>query len=84
MDLCRIKGKDYLIIVDYLTDFFELPDLPASSLVKAVKQPFARHGIPVWVVVHSLLLESSQFSPKPGVLNTLCHLPIQMARWNLR
>ena len=52
MDLFRIKGKDYLIVVDYLTDFFkfpELPDLSGSSVVQAAKQQFAHHGIPVWV-----------------------------------
>ena len=31
MDLLRIKGRDYLIIVDYLTDFFELSELPETS-----------------------------------------------------
>ena len=38
--------------MDYLTDFFELselPDLSASSVGLAVKQQFACHGIPVRV-----------------------------------
>jgi len=28
MDLLKCKGKDYLVIVDYLTDFFEISELP--------------------------------------------------------
>ena len=42
-----------MIIVDYLTDFFELSELlntSASAVVLAVKQQFAcRHGILIWV-----------------------------------
>ena len=78
MDLFRVKGKDYLIVVDYLTDFFELselPDLSASSVVQAAKQQFARHGIPVWV--HSdggsqfAAREFSDFSQAWGFEHTL-------------
>ena len=52
MDLFRVQGRDLLIIVDYLTDYFEISELmdtSASAVVQAVKQQFARHGIPVWV-----------------------------------
>ena len=52
MDLFTVKGKEYLLIVDYLTDFFEvseLPDTTAAMVVHATKQQFARHGIPVLV-----------------------------------
>ena len=52
MDLFHCRGKDFLIIVDYLTDFFEITELlevTASAVVQACKQQFARHGIPVWV-----------------------------------
>ena len=78
MDLYRIKGKDYLIVVDYLTDFFALsewPDLSASCVVQAAKQQFARHGIPVWV--HSdggsqtITIEFSVFSHAWGFEHTL-------------
>ena len=52
MDLFRVQGRDFLIIVDYLTDYFEISELmdtSASAVVQAVMQQFARHGIPVWV-----------------------------------
>ena len=48
----RNKGKDYLIIVDYLTDFFEiclLSQTLTSDVIVATKEQFARHGIPVVV-----------------------------------
>ncbi|KAL5477674.1 hypothetical protein EMCRGX_G024499, partial [Ephydatia muelleri] len=54
MDLFKCKGKEFLIVVDYLTDFFEVSELPntlASTIVEATKREFARHGIPV--VVHT-------------------------------
>ena len=54
MDLFTCKGKDYLIVVDYLTDFLEVSELPntvAATVVHSAKQHFARHGIPM--IVHS-------------------------------
>ena len=54
MDLFKCKGKEFLIVVDYLTDFFEVSEQPntlASTIVEATKREFARHGIPV--VVHT-------------------------------
>ena len=48
MDLFAVKGKEYLIIVDYLTDFFEVAELSntmAATVVRATKQQLARHGI---------------------------------------
>ena len=52
LDLFRSKGKDNLIIVDYLTDFFEISPLSqtlTSDVIGATKEQFARHGIPVVV-----------------------------------
>ena len=54
MDLFQCKGKDYLAVVDYLTDFFEVAELSntlTSAVVNAEKQQFARHGIPI--IVHT-------------------------------
>ena len=54
LDLFCCKGKDYLVVVDYLTDFFEVAELPntlASAVVNATKQQFARHGVPM--IVHT-------------------------------
>ena len=52
MDLFQCKGRDYLIIVDYLTDFFEVSNLSntlAVTVVQAAKRQFSRHGIPLVV-----------------------------------
>ncbi|KAL5517497.1 hypothetical protein EMCRGX_G003052 [Ephydatia muelleri] len=52
LDLFRSKGKDNLIIVDYLTDFLEICPLSQtlkSDVIGATKEQFARHGIPVVV-----------------------------------
>ena len=52
MDLFQSKGKDYLIIVDYLTDLFQICSLSqtlTSDVIGATKEQFARHGIPVVV-----------------------------------
>ena len=54
MDLFCCRGKDYLVVVDYLMDFFEVAELPntlASAVVNATKQQFARHGVPM--IVHT-------------------------------
>ena len=52
--ICSV-AKDYLVVVDYLTDFFEVAELPntlASAVVNATKQQFARHGVPM--IVHTV------------------------------
>ena len=54
MDLFTCKGKDYLVVVDYLTDFLEVSELSntvAAMVVYLAKQEFARHGIPM--ILHS-------------------------------
>ena len=54
VNLWRCKGKDYLVVVDYLTDFFEVGELPSTLsvvVIQALKQLFARHGVPL--IVHS-------------------------------
>ena len=52
LDLFQSKGKDYLIIVDYLTHFFKICPLSqtlTSDVIVATKEQFARHGLPVVV-----------------------------------
>ena len=47
VDLFRFKGKDYLLIVDYLTDYFEISNLKSTVVtvvVDAIKEQFARYG----------------------------------------
>ena len=90
-DLFTVKGKEYLLIVDYLTDFFEvseLPDTTAAMVVHATKQQFGRHGIPV--LVHTdggpqfMSQEFKSFS-KTWEFQHSVSLPITadpMAKWN--
>ena len=49
-DLFSLYGRDYLIVVDYYSKFFEVTYIqkPAesSALVREMKKMFNRHGIP--------------------------------------
>ena len=48
-DLFTHENTDYLVTVDYYSDFYELDKLPntrAATVIKATKSHFARHGIP--------------------------------------
>lgn len=52
MDLLTYNSKNYLIMVDYFSDFFECESLKttnASAVIKACKKTFARYGIPIQV-----------------------------------
>ena len=53
-DLFHHDGNDYLITVDYLTNFWEVDnlnhDLTALSIIYKLRQQFARHGTPVELV----------------------------------
>lgn len=53
MDLFHFKGKDYLLVMDYHSNYPEfagLSDTTAERVVAHTKAMFARHGIPVTVV----------------------------------
>uniref|UniRef100_A0A8C6ULU0 Gypsy retrotransposon integrase-like protein 1 n=1 Tax=Neogobius melanostomus TaxID=47308 RepID=A0A8C6ULU0_9GOBI len=53
MDLFTHGRKDYLLIVDHYSDFWEielLPDLSAETVIKRCKAQFARHGQPDRVI----------------------------------
>jgi len=66
MNLFSFKQQDYLIIVDYFSDFFKcegLKEATSKSVIKASKRALARFGIPE--VVYSdngLQLASSEFT----------------------
>lgn len=48
-DLLSFHIQDWIIIVDCWTDYFELHHLPnttSSTIIKSLKNQFARHGIP--------------------------------------
>src|SRR6218665_2232041 len=49
IDLFTRRGQDYLITVDYLSGYFEVDRVPSkrvSDITYALRQNFARHGIP--------------------------------------
>ena len=49
VDLFALDGKQYLVMVDHYSDYFELEPLrnvAASTVIRAMKRNFARHGIP--------------------------------------
>ena len=49
VDLFELDGKDYLITVDYLSNFWEidrLRDTRATTVIKSMKAHIARYGIP--------------------------------------
>lgn len=50
MDLFQLKGKDYLVIIDYYSNFPEMGLLSNTSsncvIITHAKSIFARHGIP--------------------------------------
>ena len=48
-DLFSLKSKDYIVLVDYYSDYIEvspLTDTTSSSIIKFLKVQFSRHGIP--------------------------------------
>jgi transposase InsO family protein len=52
-DLFKLQGKDYLLVVDYHTNYPEislLPNTTSSTVIKHTKSIFARHGIPNVVI----------------------------------
>ena len=52
-DLFTLINKDYVIVVDYYSKFFEIsliPDIESSTVVTHVKSIFSRHGIPKEVI----------------------------------
>lgn len=53
VDIFTYQNQDYLVTVDYFSDFFELDiltDTSAMTVIDCLKQQFARHGIPDTVI----------------------------------
>ena len=49
VDLFALDGKQYLMVVDHYSDYFELEPLrtvAASTVIRAMKNNFTCHGIP--------------------------------------
>ena len=52
-DLCELHGQNYLIIVDYFSNYIEIERLTlttAAQIIKKMKAIFARWGIPLEIV----------------------------------
>ena len=52
-DLFHVNNKDYMVTVDYYSDFWEIDQLEsttAQDIVECTKRHFARHGIPERVI----------------------------------
>ena len=54
MDIMTVFNRNYLIMVEFYSDFWELDTLPnnptAASVIQCCKRNFSRHGIPDTVV----------------------------------
>ena len=52
IDFMTVDGQDYLITVDYYSDYFELDRMTskdASAVTNRLKRHFSRHGVPIIV-----------------------------------
>ncbi|XP_052396170.1 uncharacterized protein K02A2.6-like [Carassius gibelio] len=52
-DIFTLDNRNYLITVDYLSNFWELdylPDTRSTTIIRKLKSHFARHGIPDMVI----------------------------------
>ena len=65
IDLFEFEDKDYLISVDYLSNFWEvdrLKDTSAGSIIKKLKPHFARNGLPTTVFSdNAAIFQSEKF-----------------------
>ena len=65
-DLCSLDGRDYLITVDYFSNFAEVDkvtDATSGGIIELLKQQFARHGIPDTIMTDN----GPQFASEPFV-----------------
>ena len=48
-DLFTFKGREYLIVVDYISQYPEIARIPSTTsqgIILALKKVFSQHGIP--------------------------------------
>ena len=73
MDIFTIKSRDYLVTVDYYSQFFEvdfLEHMRWESVIHKLKANFARHGIPDMLISdNGPQLVSQEFKKFCGSLN---------------
>ena len=63
MDVFEYERSNYMVVVDYLTNFIEverLKDLTSNTVIKKTKAVFARHGIPLKVFTDGALYYNSK------------------------
>ena len=64
MDIFTFHSQDYLITEDYLSGYFEIDRLPSKKIndvAYALRQQFARHGVPLEVVSDNSPFGSAEF-----------------------
>lgn len=64
-DLFSIQGRNYMVTVDYLTNFFEidyLPTLSTGTIIMKLKAHLARYGIPEVLISDNAQFSSAEFS----------------------
>ena len=68
-DLFELEGRDYLLVVDYLSRFVEVGMMRKSKtsfeVIRVLKALFARHGIQE-ETVHNVIQPNSHSLPKTG------------------
>ena len=63
-DIFYFKGRDYLLVVHYFSKFPEVARLPnktSEAVIMAMKDMFARHGIPERVIADNMPFNSLKF-----------------------
>ena len=63
-DIFYFKGRDYLLVVDYFSKFPEVARLSnktSEAVIMAMKDMFARHGIPERVIADNMPFNSLKF-----------------------
>ena len=81
IDLFELDKKEYVVMVDYYSKFFEVSHLPNSkskTVINHIKPQFARYGIPVTMGPSSVAMSfpSSQSNMGSSILP---HRPVQTA-----
>ena len=80
-DLCELDGRTLLVVTDYYSNFIEVARLNSAtsrSVIKDMKDVFARYGIPdVLVTDNGAQFASVNLQPsqKPG-LSSIAHRPL--------
>ena len=82
-DLFQLNGRDYMVTVNYYSNFFEVDSLTTKTAVEVIrklKAHLARHGIPDQVISdNGQPFASDNFHglPAPMVLNII----VMLSQW---